>query len=163
MLQAPFFLPQTEPFESTTMPQRKHTVTPSELGMIRIYLKPSEKRKQPGLRGLLGARPFYRELVDAAKKDGIMNAVAHHTHYGYSQHGKVRSQDPESVNPDLTMCVEIIGSREQLELFCRNHGEILADKVIVYKHIEHWDVRGHDVEIQDGSVEELKEEGPGET
>jgi H+/Cl- antiporter ClcA/PII-like signaling protein len=143
--------PATDP-----MPHSKHKVVPREIGMIRIYLKPTDKRKQPGLRGLLSARPMYRELIDAAKKDGIMNAHAHHTHYGYSNHGKVRAHDPEIGNPELTMCVELIATKEQLELFCRTHGDLLKDKVIIYKHIEHWAIHGHDLEEHDATPKELR-------
>jgi H+/Cl- antiporter ClcA/PII-like signaling protein len=142
--------------EPDIMPHRKHKVVPREIGMLRIYLKPADKRKQPGIRGFLAARPLYRELIDAAKKDGLMNAHAHHTHYGYSNHGKVRARDPELGSPDLTMCVELIATKDQLDLFCRTHGDLLKDKVIIYKHIEHWDIHGHDVEIHDASPKELK-------
>jgi PII-like signaling protein len=124
--------------------------------MISIYLKPSDKRKRPGLRGLLSARPMYRELIDAAKVDGIMNAHAHHTHYGYSNHGKVRANDPEMGNAELTMCVELIAAKEELERFCRTHGELLKDKVIIYKHIEHWDIHGQDLEEHDATPKELQ-------
>ncbi len=146
---------KTETPVTIAAPQ-KHEITPREIGMIRIYLKPSDRRKQPGLRGFLSARPLYRELVDAAKSDGLMNAIAHHTHYGYSNHGKVRAHDPEMGNPELTMCVEIIAQKDQLELFCRTHGDLLEDKVIIYKHIEHWDILGADVEALDASQQELK-------
>lgn len=137
------------------MSQKKHKITPREIGMIRIYIKPSDKRKQPGLRGILSSRPLYRELVDTAKKDGIMNAVAHHTHYGFSNHGRIRRQDPEMDNSALTMCVELIASKEQLDIFCRNHGDLLHDKVIIYKHIEHWDISGHEIEKHDATPKEL--------
>ncbi|MEO7933480.1 MAG: DUF190 domain-containing protein [Chthoniobacterales bacterium] len=137
-----------------TMPT--HKVIPRELGLIRIYLKPSDKRAQPGIRGFLAARPLYRELVDAAKRDGIMNAHAHHTHYGYSRHGKIRGNDPEMGNPELTMCIELIGEKTQLEHFCATHGELLQDKVIIYKHIEHWDLHGTQVEPRDALPEELE-------
>jgi hypothetical protein len=70
------------------MPQQ-HKVTPSEIGMIRIYLKPSDKIAT-GSRSFWSRKPLYRELVAQAKRDGIMNAVAHNTHYGYSNHGPVR-------------------------------------------------------------------------
>jgi PII-like signaling protein len=123
--------------------------------MIRIYLKPGEKRKQPSLRGFLAARPLYRELVDAAKQSGFLNAIAQHTHYGFSNHGPVQSQNVEAGNPDLTMCVEILGPKQDLETFCRTHGELLRDKVIVYKHIEHWDVHLSDVEKSDAPPDEI--------
>ncbi len=136
------------------MASSKHKVVPREIGMIRIYLKPSDRKKRPGIRGLMAGRPMYRDLIDAAKADGIMNAHAHHTHYGYSNHGKVRGQDPEMANPDLTMCVELIAPKDQLERYCSAHGELLQDKVIIYKHIEHWDVHRADVERHDVSPAE---------
>jgi H+/Cl- antiporter ClcA/PII-like signaling protein len=138
------------------MPHRKHKIVPREIGMVRIYIKPADKRKQPGLRGFLSARPLYRELVDAAKKDGIINAVAHHTHYGFSNHGRIRAHDPELGNSDLTMCIELVAPKEQLELFCRTHGDLLKGKMIIYKHIEHWDIHGHDVEMHDATPKEMK-------
>jgi len=127
--------------ESTTMPHKEHRVAPREVGMIRIYLKPSDRRKQSGWRGFLNSRPLYRELVDAAKKEGFMNAVAHHTHYGFSNHGRVRAHDPETGSPNLTMCVELIAAKDRLDLFCRTYGELLIGKVIVCHPIEHWEIQ----------------------
>ncbi len=127
------------PIPSTETPLMAfpHIVMPQDIGMVRIYLKPRDKA--PGAKGFLRPRPpLYRELVLAAKADGIMNAVAHHTHYGYSNHGKPQVQGAEVNNPDLTMCVELIGDRNQLETFCRRHGDLLKNKVIIYKHLEHW-------------------------
>lgn len=132
-----------------------HHVTPSEIGMIRIYLKPGDKSPKGASKSRWGAKPLYRTLVAQAKADGIMNAVAHHTHYGYSNHGPVRENGSEIADPHLTMCVELIGQREQLELFCRAHGDMLASKVIVYKHLEHWSVGPAGVRHDDASPEEL--------
>lgn len=116
-----------------------HDVTQSEIGMVRIYLKPSDK--VPGSRRRLWpARPLYRMLVAQAKAEGLMNAIAHHTHYGYSNHGAVRTGNAETVDPHLTLCVEMIAPRGDLEAFCRRHGDWLADKVIVYKQLEQWTV-----------------------
>ncbi len=69
-----------------------------------------------------------------------MNAVAHHTSHGYSNHGPIRENGSEISDPHLTMCVELIGQRGQLENFCRRHGDLLSSKVIVYKHLEHWSI-----------------------
>jgi H+/Cl- antiporter ClcA/PII-like signaling protein len=115
-----------------------HQVTSSELGMIRIYLKPSDKTAKQGR--FWSGKPLYRELVAQAKEDGIMNAVAHHTSHGYSNHGPIRENGSEISDPHLTMCVELIGQRGQLENFCRRHGDLLSSKVIVYKHLEHWSI-----------------------
>lgn len=132
-----------------------HHVTPSEIGMIRIYMKPSDKAPRPGGRSLWASKSLYRQLVTQAKADGIMNAVAHHTHYGFSNHGPVRANGAELSDPHLTMCVELIGARSQLEQFCRAHGSLLEGKVIVYKHLEHWQVGPAGVEQAQASTEEL--------
>lgn len=91
---------------------------------------------------LFRCRPLYRELVMRAKDAGIMNATARHTLFGYSNRGKLEDEGFELFNPDLTMCVELIAPREELEDFCRTHGDLLKRKVIVFKHIEHWDLVG---------------------
>jgi PII-like signaling protein len=115
----------------------EHKLTSGEIGMIRIYMKPADKSPH-GPRSLWLRKPLYRELVMQAKKDGIMNAVAHHTHYGFSNHGPVMNDGTELANPYLTMCVELIGERHELERFCEIHGVLLSDKVIAYKQLEHW-------------------------
>lgn len=117
-----------------------HNLTASDVGMVRIYLKPRDRMPNKGVRALWSSRPLYRELVLEAKKDGLMNAVAHHTHYGYSNHGRVQDHSSEIANPELTMCVEIIGHRPDLESFVRRHGALLHDKVIIFKHLEHWSI-----------------------
>ncbi|MGC4250586.1 MAG: DUF190 domain-containing protein, partial [Sphingobium sp.] len=107
---------------------------------------------------LWSAKPLYRALVAQAKAEGIMNAVAHHTHYGFSNHGPVMEQGTEIGNPHLTMCVELIDHRDSLERFCRAHGDFLAGKVIVYKHLEHWSVGPRGVDHEDATPEELTAE-----
>ncbi|MBB3147212.1 H+/Cl- antiporter ClcA/PII-like signaling protein [Phyllobacterium trifolii] len=125
-----------------------HKLSSREVGMVRIYIKPREKAVgKDGWFG--GGKPLYQELVMQAKAAGIMNAVAHHTHFGYSNSGKLQDEGFEIPNPDLTMCVELIADREQLEEFCRTHGELLKYKVIIYKHIEHWDILGHEIATED--------------
>lgn len=115
-----------------------HKVMHSEIGMIRIYMKPSDKAA--GSSSFWSRKPLYRELIAQARRDGIMNAVAHHTHYGYSNHGPIRENGSEISDPHPTMCVELIGQRGELERFCEGHGDLLGGKVIVYKHLEHWSI-----------------------
>jgi hypothetical protein len=79
-------------------------------------------------------------LIRTAKADGIINAVAQNTHYGFSNRGPIRENGSEIADPHLTICVELVGDRDQLDLFCRRHGDLLGDKVIVYKQLEHWTI-----------------------
>lgn len=82
--------------------------------MLRIYLKPSDRI---GPRRFWGAKPLYRELVSTAKADGIINAVAQQTHYGFSNRGPIRENGSELSDPHLTICVELAGERDRLDLF----------------------------------------------
>lgn len=134
------------PINERILVMSRHQLATKEIGMIRIYLRPREKA--PGS-GWFNAKPLYRELVLQAKAAGVMNAVAHNTHFGYTGHGKVQDEGLEIPNPELTMCVELIGPRDQLETFCRTHGALLHRKVVVYKHLEHWDVIGHELATED--------------
>ncbi len=130
------------------MPNR-FTVHHREVGMLRIYLKPSDKI---GPRRFWGAKPLYRELIRTAKADGIINAVAQNTHYGFSNHEPIRENGSEIADPHLTICVELVGDRDQLDLFCRRHGDLLGDKVIVYKRLEHWTIT-RETELGSGLVD----------
>ncbi len=108
-----------------------------------------------GLWNRLNAKPIYREIINAAKKDGLTSAVAFLTHYGFSNGGKIKSENPESTNSHLTLCVEIIDHKNRLETFCRRHGALLKGKTIVYKHVEHWSLSDQKLVEEDGSPSEV--------
>jgi H+/Cl- antiporter ClcA/PII-like signaling protein len=134
--------PEPEDQDGRTMPNDNHVKT-KEIGMLRVYMTSKERFRKAGesrLKAAFSGRPLYQELVNSAKRAGLVNAVAHHTHYGFSNGGDVQQREVEGMNPDLTMCVELIGPRETLETFCRRHAEILEGKVMVYKHLEHWQI-----------------------
>ncbi len=141
------------------MPHR-HRVKSSEIGQVRIYMTPSEKRKKTGggLRNFIaGSPPLYKEIIMAAKQDGLLNATAHHTHYGFCGNGQLQADALEIANPRLNMCVELIGQRTQLEQFCRKHGALLHDKVVIYKHMEHWQIHAHSLRADEAPpVEYIK-------
>lgn len=140
------------------MPHR-HRVVSQEIGQLRIYLRQGERRPGKGLRGLF-RRPLYHELIDLAKAEGIPNASSHITHYGYSNHGKAQSDGVEGPNPNLSVCVELIDHRDRLESFCRKHADILRDRVIIYKHLEHWELHAHQLDVSDASADEFHQDSP---
>ena len=138
----------------------RHQVDTSEVGQVRIYMQQGERRKRAGkgLKSWLSGSPLlYREIIKAAKKDGLLNATAHHTHYGFSGDGHVQSGDLETPNKSLNLCVELVGPREQLELFCRAHGNLLKGKVILYKHIEHWEISARKLHASEADLTEYAE------
>ncbi len=143
-----------------TMPHR-HRVVSKEIGQLRIYMTPKEKRKPDGVRQKLFGRSLYQEIIHAAKEAGILNATAHHTYYGYSGEGRIESgRMSDMPNTALNLCVELISPRKDLELFVRTHGELLKDKVLVYKHMEHWTVGAHGLRVSPSDVDELDADLP---
>ena len=123
-----------------------HKLKTNEIGQVRIYMTPGERRRHTGnafKRLMSGSPPLYKEIIIAAKQDGLLNATAHHTHFGFSGRSQVQANNMEISNPSLNMCVELIAPREQLEQFCRKHGVLLHDKVVVYKQMEHWKIGAH--------------------
>jgi H+/Cl- antiporter ClcA/PII-like signaling protein len=111
-----------------------------EIGQLRIFLTARERR-QKGFLGLFG-KPVYQEIIHAAKQEGVLSAVAHRTHFGYSGDGKTEHERHETPSEYLTLCVELIGERRQLEQFCQKHALLLGEKVVVYEKMERWDVGG---------------------
>lgn len=136
---------------------KKHRVVSKETGLLRIYLPHGETRHGMGLRSFFG-RPLYRELIDLAQADGLLNATSHVTHYGYNNSGRVHSESGEVPNPHLSVFVELIDHRDRLEAFCHRHADLLKDRVLVYKHLEHWEFHAHELEVQDVGIEELSQD-----
>jgi H+/Cl- antiporter ClcA/PII-like signaling protein len=141
-----------------TSMSHKHKIAATEMGKVRIYMSPTEKAKPDGsgFWSKLNAKPLYREIIRFAKREKLMNAVAFQTHHGFSNSGEIETRDPELGGMRLTMCVELIDHKDKLEGFCREHGELLKGKVIVYKHVEHWAIEAHKL-VENEVVEKEKE------
>jgi PII-like signaling protein len=147
----PFFSSPSSNHET----MKDHHIVTREMGKIRIYLTPRDRIPASGFWDRLNAKPIYREIIKAAKKDGLNNAAAFMTHFGFSNGGKIHAEGAEMPNPNLTMCVELIDHKDKLEAFCHRHGAMLKGKTIVYKHVEHWDIRGGELVEKDASPDEV--------
>lgn len=115
-------------------------IVSKQIGQLRIYVPQGERRRGKGFWSLF-SRSIYFELVRAAKAEGIINAAAHSTHFGYTRSGRIQVEGGVEVpNPHLSMCVELIDERSRLEDFCRKHGDILYGKLLVYTQLELWEL-----------------------
>jgi H+/Cl- antiporter ClcA/PII-like signaling protein len=139
---------KSKPYMKTA--NNEHRITSRDIGKLRIYLKPQDRLPATGFWGRLNPKPVYRELIHLAKQDGIRTAVAYMTHYGFSAQGSIEARDLEIPNPHLTLCVELIDDKDTLKTFCHQHGSLLTGKTVIYKHVEHWDVR-----MGEGKLERL--------
>ncbi len=137
----------------------RHRVKTREIGQLRIYVPRGASLPGTGIKKRLFGRPLYRDLIELAKSDNIVNASVHPTQHGYTQGGQIQADDREVPNPHLSMCIELIDQRGALELFCRKHATMLKGFVIVYKHLEHWELHHDDIDVSDASVEELHDDG----
>ena len=113
------------------------------LGNLRIYLQPSHKIKSA--EGSLFRRLFpqsaYMHIIREAQKEGILNATVHNSHGSYLPEGKIAVRNVEGDNDNVTMVVELIDTRENLEAFFLKHQTLLQGKVIIYKEVEFWDLQ----------------------
>ena len=144
-------LPPGAPEESTSPPAGSR-----EVGQLRIFLTPRDRRGK-GFRGLF-AKPLYQEIIAAAKQHGLMNAIAQRTLFGFSGQTKTKDDNPNASNAGLSLCVELIAAREDLESFCKQQAEILRDHVVIYERLEHWDLGGSDDADDDLEVESTSDE-----
>jgi PII-like signaling protein len=114
---------------------------------------------RPGTRWrkILGSQPLYQDLIAAAKGDGILHATAHNSFHGYSGGRAIEADRSDAPNPRLTLCIELIDQRAKLEAFCRAHGDLLKGHVMVYKHVEHWDIHDGIMEEHDATPDEFNE------
>jgi hypothetical protein len=62
------------------------------------------------------------------------------THYGFAARGPVQSRETETINSQLTLCVELVDGKNVLEVFCRRHGALLESKTVVYQSVERWEM-----------------------
>ncbi|MGY3052267.1 PII-like signaling protein [Pedobacter sp. UYEF25] len=111
------------------------------LGKIQIYIKPKDRIKQPGFMNRLKSKQLYKEIVQYAKDDQLMNASVYQIHSGYFMYGKITTAHVELDNADLFLCVELVDEKSKLENFCKKHAELLIGKMIVFKAVTSWEIK----------------------
>ena len=118
----------------------RHRVVSREIGQVRIYMTPRERRHKTGLKGFMSKIPFYqrlsvppRPMASLTPRPTTPITVTPATAVSSPTARRYRNQN-------LNLCVELIDQRDKLETFCRKHGDLLQGRVIVYKHMEHWDL-----------------------
>ncbi|MBP1616667.1 MAG: hypothetical protein H6Q14_494 [Bacteroidetes bacterium] len=119
----------------------KNEIKTHSFGKLRIYLKTGENiRSKTFLRKIFPAK-MYSHLVRMAKEDGIIHASVFHTHMSFSIDEEIKQFSFESTNSSLTVCVELIDTKVNLQQFFIKHSEALGDKIVIYKEVEFWDAK----------------------
>lgn len=112
------------------------------LGKLLIYITPSDKIRH-GKRSIFRKvfpKSAYVHIIQDAKAEGILNATAYNTHFGFSNGGNIESFNLETDNSNLAMCVELVDKRKKLEQFFLKHKDYLKGKVVIFKEVEFWDI-----------------------
>ena len=118
----------------------KKQIKTHSLGKLLIYLKTGENIKSKTLLRKMFPTSLYRNILNMAKEDGNINASVFNAHMSFSGDNKIRQFSYESDNSGLTVCVELIDTKEKLQQFFMKHSESLKDKVVIFKEVEYWDV-----------------------
>lgn len=125
---------------SHNVPHRGHPIQAHALGQVRVYLKPSDRRRNDGwLKRLLGRR-LAEDIVVNAKSFGLPHALVLHTRFGYTGGGPIATDHPEYGIHELPLCVELMGEPHRVEQFCREHTELLVGRMVVFRHAEAWEM-----------------------
>lgn len=117
----------------------KKQIKTHSLGKLRIYLKTGENIKSKTLLRKIFPKSVYSNLIKMAKEDGIINASVFNTHMSFSKDERIKQFSFESDNSGLTVCVELIDTKENLQRFFIKHSDTLKDKIVIYKEVEYWD------------------------
>lgn len=137
--------------------QTTHNITTRETGLLRIFVSTDERSKGNGYLNKLWSKPVYQKIIHEAHAFGITSAIAHHPTYGFSANENIMATSSEYPNPKMTVCVELIAERKTLEDFCRVHSQLVEGKMMVYKHIEHWDIKLNTLQEKPFTSSELKD------
>jgi PII-like signaling protein len=118
----------------------KNEIRTHSFGKLRIYLKTGENIQSKTLLRKIFPAKMYSHLVRMAKEDGIVHASVFNAHMGFSADEDIKQFSFESTNSSLTVCVELIDTKANLQQFFIKHSIALKDKVLIYKEVEYWDV-----------------------
>jgi Uncharacterized conserved protein len=119
----------------------KKEIRTHSFGKLRIYLKTGENIKSKTLLRKIFPARMYGYLVKMAKEDKIMHASVFTAHMSFSHGEGIEHFSYETSNGGLTVCVELIDTKEILQMFFMKHVESLRDKVVIYKEVEYWDMK----------------------
>lgn len=113
-------------------------ITERHLGKIQIFLKPGDQIRGSSFLAHFKPKQLYRELINLAKQDGLMNASVYQTHSSFSIYEPIQNSHPELANATLAICIELIDEKPKLEAFCIKHAAYLQGKLVIFKAVEHW-------------------------
>ncbi len=128
---------------SATSLTTKPKIAGTEMGQLRIYLTPAEKVKADGFGSKLNPQPAYQEIIQAAKNDGLFNAIVCSGYHELVDQGEVQTRNPEMPDARRPLCLELVDHKDKLEEFCRKHPNLLQGKALIYQHVEQWSFQDH--------------------
>jgi H+/Cl- antiporter ClcA/PII-like signaling protein len=108
------------------------------LGQLRIFLHSDDKLPADGWKERLHNQPIYLRILKKAQEFGLTHGTVKQCVSGFYDEDQTRRDLPGHRNTRLPIYVELHGSRERLEQFCRESSDLLRGGMIVYKDVERW-------------------------
>jgi PII-like signaling protein len=99
---------------------------------LRIYLKRGDNTPSRGLLGRLFKRPISTQLLQLALKAGVTHASLSLGSMGFAKGAKVVANDISDVPvSSMPVCVELVGPKQLLEQFVRDHLKLVTGATLV--------------------------------
>ena len=112
-------------------------LTSSPHGILRIFLRSGDQVKGKGLKKLF-PQSTSAAILQAARDYGLLHGVIKHCVSGFFRDKEIHTYSVEGLNTGVPVYVELHGTREALEGFCKSKKELLQGRTLVYKEVEHW-------------------------
>jgi PII-like signaling protein len=99
---------------------------------LRIYLKRGDHAPSRGLLGRLFKRPLSAQLLQSALKAGVTHASLSLGSMGFAKGAKVVANDISDIPvSSMPVCVELVGPKQLLEQFVRDHLKLVTGATLV--------------------------------
>ncbi len=107
-------------------------MTFSTMCALRVYLRRGDNHREEGFLQRLFRRPLSTHLLQRALKHGVTHAALHLRHSGFTRGTTSVATDVTEIPVStLPVCLELVGPKQLLEQFVREHAKALGGATLV--------------------------------
>lgn len=118
----------------------EHTIKKNTMGKLRVYLEAGESVKSNNIFRKIFPKNAYSSIMNEAKKDGLLHAHVYHTNASYRKDKGIHHKTVEGDHTAMTICLELMDEKQNLEIFFIKHADLFKGKTVVYKEVEQWHI-----------------------
>ena len=117
----------------------------TSFGALRIFLAATERAKPRWIHDRLFSRPIYQQILQEARSFGLPHGTARQCVPGFLEERQLHATGREQDHGALSLCVELVGTREELQRFCDQAADLLRGQTVLFQEIESWNSNSRDV------------------